>query len=226
MKAWIYAVIEQRNGCSWHVTLDVRADRDHWSHLYGSTFKLRVLEPSLSFGQACELVRYLKQKRLPPDDKVLDGLAAVTREWGSTEVSAVQWKWWDWKPPAQMEVSELAARGVHSNTELRTLLEGRSLWMDELKSLMLHEGLNEMAEHPSYFLQLAWLQGDVVLESGVHVVRSVRKLPFFKSGQYAAAADVETRTFWIVVVRIRSGMESHGRLVQAAVVLVPIARPA
>lgn len=55
MKAWVYAV-STAAGITWHVSLDLRADRDHWIRTAGRGFRFFVLEPELSFGQAQELV--------------------------------------------------------------------------------------------------------------------------------------------------------------------------
>ncbi|CAG7655473.1 DEAD/DEAH box helicase [Paenibacillus allorhizosphaerae] len=174
MKSWVYAIISQ-NSCSWHVSLDMRADRDHWARQYGQAFKMRVMEPSLSFGQACELVYFMNQRDQGMSvKKQLSLLRHAARATGQPDMSIEQWKLWDWKPHSMVTAIDGRMRLVSSVGEL---MAGRSLMLDEFKSLMDHEGQEEIAANPNYFLQLAWLKGKLAIESAVQVNRNVRKMP-------------------------------------------------
>lgn len=64
MKAKLYAV-ETAVSCRWYVTLDEQVDAAYWFRQYGDLAVLRLLEPSLSFGQASTLLPVL-QKELQP----------------------------------------------------------------------------------------------------------------------------------------------------------------
>lgn len=61
MKAKLYAV-ETAASCRWYVTLDEQVDAAYWFRQYGDLTVLRLLEPSLSFGQASALLPVLQQE--------------------------------------------------------------------------------------------------------------------------------------------------------------------
>lgn len=61
MKAKLYAV-ETAASCRWYVTLDEQVDAAYWFRQYGDLAVLRLLEPSLSFGQASALLPVLQQE--------------------------------------------------------------------------------------------------------------------------------------------------------------------
>ncbi|CAG7634060.1 Transcription-repair-coupling factor [Paenibacillus solanacearum] len=174
MKAWVYAIIRQNN-CSWHVSLDMRADRDHWTRQYGLSFKLRVLEPSLSFGQASELVGIMNHKDEGKDlSRQLVLLLHAAKSLGREERLGERWRLWNWVPNAAVIADPELLRLV---TSVGERMAGRSLMAEEFKSLMIHEGLEQVAAHPHYYLQLAWLQGKLKIEGAVQVSRNVREMP-------------------------------------------------
>lgn len=170
MMALVYALLSPK-GCSWHVSLDMRADRDHWVGLYGSRFKLRVLEPALSFGQAQELVQHVSHSSIK--GKLEEMLYSGGREIGMAREKLKEWRLREWKP------SKLECASIDGNTEIGQLLtamsaslEGRFLLVEEFKAFMQNQGEAQLAEEPGYFLQSAWLQGRIVLEAGVEKRKS------------------------------------------------------
>lgn len=170
MMALVYVLLSPK-GCSWHVSLDMRADRDHWVGLYGSRFKLRVLEPALSFGQAMELVHHISQSSAK--GKQMEMLRSSGGEIGITREKLRDWRLWEWMP------SMLERSSIDGNAEIEQVLmtmsaslEGRFLLLEEFKAFMQNQGEAKLAEVPGYYLQSAWLQGRIVLEAGVEKRKS------------------------------------------------------
>ncbi|GLI08689.1 hypothetical protein YDYSG_47210 [Paenibacillus tyrfis] len=148
----------------------MRADRDYWTDQASGRFKLRVLEPALSFGQACEIKRKLKASSSSSD--MLESLRTAAREIGLHPEAVADWKLWEWAGTAE-GLSDEARHFVNWTINAMCLsLKGRYLLMEEFMGLMQHEGSQVVAESPAYFLQLAWIQGRVELEAGVELDRS------------------------------------------------------
>lgn len=175
MMALVYVLLSPK-GCSWHVSLDIRADRDHWFRLYGSRFKLRVLEPALSFGQAMELVHHISLSSA--EGKLTETLRGG-REIGMAREKLREWRLREWKP------SMFERSSIDGNTEMERvlatmsfLLKGRFLLLEEFRALMQNQGEPQWAEAVGYLLQSAWLQGRIVLESGVEKRKSGGVLKF------------------------------------------------
>ncbi|WP_088833307.1 DEAD/DEAH box helicase [Paenibacillus tyrfis] len=169
MKAFVYAAMTA-DGCSWHVSLDMRADRDYWTDQAGGRFKLRVLEPALSFGQACEIKRKLKASS--SSSNMLESLRTAAREIGLHPEAVADWKLWDWAGTADGLSDEARHFANRTMNAMCLSMNGRYLLMEEFMGLMQHEGSQAVAESPAYFLQLAWIQGRVELEAGVELDRS------------------------------------------------------
>lgn len=174
MKALVYVLLSPK-GSSWHVSLDIRADRDHWMGLYGSRFRLRVLEPALSFGQAMELVHYISQEI--PKEEQLGMLRSGGREIGIAREKLREWRLWEWTPSHQGHASMDGDDELNRMlTAMTASLEGRFLLVEEFRAFMQHQGEAYWAETPDYYLQRAWLQGRIVLEAGVEKRDPVRGL--------------------------------------------------
>ncbi len=101
MKAFVY-LLDSAKEKSWHVSLELRADRDHSVRVHGRDFRLRVLEPSLSFGQAYALVKSLNGRR--GDDLAALRRAAAGLGWKASATD--HWRLWSWRPQASDEVTK------------------------------------------------------------------------------------------------------------------------
>ncbi len=168
MKAYLYAVIRE-SACSWHVSLDLRADRQHYLSLYGPCFKLRVLEPALSFGQAMELQkRFSREGNTVVTSKRIRALGPGVL--GVGPGSTQEWVIREWKPGAEHEAY---ANEVDDGKRIRymaMMLRGRQLLIDEVVAL-LENGSEESKTDTTllYDLQRAWLAGFVEIDQGVSV---------------------------------------------------------
>lgn len=169
MKAFVYAAATA-DGCSWHVSLDMRADRDYWTHQAGSRFKLGVLEPALSFGQACEIRRKMNATSYSAD--MLRSLQMAAREIGLHPEAVAGWKLWEWTGTAERLSDEARHFATMTVNSMCAALKGRYLLMEEFMGLMQYEGNQAVAESPAYFLQLAWIQGMIEMEAGVELERN------------------------------------------------------
>ncbi|MGF7035220.1 competence protein ComFA [Paenibacillus mucilaginosus] len=178
MKAWVYAV-STATGITWHVSLDMRADRDHWIRTAGRGFRLFVLEPELSFGQAQELAGRVKAGG--PVRQLLGKIRAAGESLGmrTAEGSAAGWRLWEWEPGGEEGIPAAAFPGYEAMAaKIHALMPGRSLLPEEYLSLLAHSGLEEAAQSPYYYLQRGWLEGRLRLESGVELHREGRGFPF------------------------------------------------
>ncbi|MGG2197693.1 DEAD/DEAH box helicase [Paenibacillus validus] len=165
MKAFVY-LLDSAKEKSWHVSLELRADRDHSVRVHGRDFRLRVLEPSLSFGQAYALVKSLNGRR--GDDLAALRRAAAGLGWKASATD--HWRLWSWRPQASDEVTKTA--WIETDRLVSALaqgVEGRSLLLEELEALLKEKSWGQAESHAGlpYLLQLAWLQKRLALHPGI-----------------------------------------------------------
>lgn len=179
MKAFVY-LLDSGKEKSWHVSLELRADRDYAVRVHGRHFRLRVLEPSLSFGQAHSLAQSLNGRKEKGDE--LDVLRRTAGALGWKAPDTERWKLWSWNPQARDETAKDAWNEAERLMPvLAESIEGRSLLLEELESLLKDKAGGPAGTRISlyYLLQLAWLQQRVALHPGVQVREAHPALKLF-----------------------------------------------
>jgi len=187
MKAHLYYLIRPVGG-SWHVSLNLQADRHYWMRRAGGPFRMRVLEPALSFGQAyafCERLSALSGKVRWQEQ--IRQLASMAEEWDISKERMSTWQWRDWTPPNLLE--EPAANAIgHSWIEriprIYEAIRGRFLLVEEFSSLLKDRGLADGEADLTYGLQYGWLCSAWTLEPGIRwLERPISRLPFVRSSR-------------------------------------------
>ncbi|UQZ84402.1 Transcription-repair-coupling factor [Paenibacillus konkukensis] len=183
MKAILYAVISG-DAVRWQASLDIQADMTLWFGRYPGSVRIRMLEPAFSFGQAVVLrdklnvlqwagkgglapERFVKAVRECAEDTLI-GRDTVNRL-QPVDCSYSQW------------LAYRQAQGVTFRIDsaeldrLVSLMQGRSLLMDEVKQLMEHYGLSNASAEPLAYVQTAYLLGLLRLDQGISLQQK-RKL--------------------------------------------------
>ncbi|MEK8131730.1 helicase-related protein [Paenibacillus filicis] len=181
MRAFVYA-LDTSQGTSWHVSIHLEADRDHWVRVHGGAYRLRVLEPSLSFGQACRLKLALEEGSLGRGPLDRPSLLQAASRAGVRRSEDKPWRLWDWSPGrgssdgsgGRVDIGALLLKD-REKAQLSSLLEGRRLLMEELDAMLSdrsQDGGTPTQADPNrlkYALQREWLSGFVRLEPGIRI---------------------------------------------------------
>lgn len=175
MKAFVYALMSPE-GCSWHLSVNLRIDREYWISRHGTRFRLQVLEPALSFGQAYALCERL---RVVPADALRTGLAGIISDEagkiGIAKNKIRQWRWRAWSPSqaAQQEAPAVNCTDLSSMQgsidDIAEAIHGRFLLFEEFVSLLEHKGMIQTGEMAQavWRLQMGLLSGQLRLEPGI-----------------------------------------------------------
>ncbi|WP_281883067.1 DEAD/DEAH box helicase [Paenibacillus sp. YYML68] len=183
MRAFIYRM-ESSASPQWQLSIDMRAVRDHGVRVHRGMFILRVLEPSLSFGQAYRLVETLNRSSRAETESgggQAQAEAQLRRAIADSGVNAViggEWRLWEWRRSqdeiAAASASELDRTGAGHKASEATVLEllrsscaGRMLLLDELQGLLRDFASDVLPEQLTYWVQRAWLLGIVQLQPGL-----------------------------------------------------------
>ncbi|SDE35076.1 competence protein ComFA [Paenibacillus sp. UNCCL117] len=195
MRAYVYALYTP-SGVSWHVSVELSADRDHWVRVHGHAFRLGVLEPSLSFGQAIRMARVLEETgpALARLDRTLLLDAAVRA--GIRKVDDKAWKLWEWSPGGGEGLDDRREEGIREScVSMLQTLEGRRLLLEELESLSEADrssGTGQAQAPPrSYLIQRAWLSGALTLDAGVELRAARAGWKFRSKGSGAPGSTVQ-----------------------------------
>ncbi|UUZ91226.1 hypothetical protein LJK87_36840 [Paenibacillus sp. P25] len=175
MKTVVYR-LQASGGCSWHMSLDIRADRDHWIRQYGHMFKMYVLEPSLSFGQASMLHEALNQAG--PKEKPWEVLRQIGSRLRIPAERIRSYRLWEWSPS-----NEETGVGPFQTPEelayqlnlLSASIQGRYLFMEEWDALSAYEGWSWAEPERNYMLQSAWLTGKIELDCGIRMTEPPKR---------------------------------------------------
>ncbi|MGO4499145.1 DEAD/DEAH box helicase [Paenibacillus sp. 2RAB27] len=206
MKVQIYAV-HKGHVWEWQFTIHAQTDIQYWFEHYAADAGLVLFEPFVSLGQGMELLEKLrKSDAISKDTSESRLLAMIKREaavLGIAKVDEMRSEVMDYK---LWRAKHVRSFQLHSSTYI-SLVEacrGRSLLVDELQQLIDASGVESAglagleASWPAY-LQLAYLNGDVSLTSGLHlqVKRDWRRW-FRKTSHYACkrCGSGEERMFW------------------------------
>ncbi|OAS14535.1 DEAD/DEAH box helicase [Paenibacillus oryzisoli] len=203
MKVQIYAV-RKRHVWEWKFTLHAQTDIQYWFEHYAADAGLVLFEPFVSFGQGIRLLEGLRKRDAASKDysesQVLEMVKREAALRGMAHVDAmcsevIDYMSWFGKNNSKIQ--------LHAPTYI-SLVEacrGRSLLVDELQQLIESPGVETAglkASWPSY-LQLAYLNGDVSLTSGLllQVKRDWRRW-LRKASHYACkrCGSGEARMFW------------------------------
>lgn len=203
MKVQIYAV-RKRHVWEWNFTIHAQTDIQYWFEHYAADAGLVLFEPFVSLGQAIRLLEGLRKidvaSKHYSENQLLTMVKREAALLGMATLDEMCSKVMDyvtWCGPNNRRVQ------LHASTYI-SLVEacrGRSLLVDELQQLIESpevETAGLEASWPSY-LQLAYLNGDVSLTSGLllQVKRDWRRW-LRKASHYACkrCGSGEARMFW------------------------------
>ncbi|CAH1215879.1 Transcription-repair-coupling factor [Paenibacillus allorhizoplanae] len=206
MKVQIYAV-RKGHVWEWQFTIHAQTDIQYWFEHYAADAGLVLFEPFVSLGQGIRLLEGLRKSDVTSQDHS-EGrlLSMVKREAAALGMAntdemrseVMDYTLWRDKPIRSFQ--------LHSSTYINLVeaCRGRSLLVDELQQLIEAASVETVglagleASWPAY-LQLAYLNGDVSLTSGLHmqVKRDWRRW-FRKNSHYACkrCGSGEERMFW------------------------------
>lgn len=187
MKAHLYYLIRPVGG-SWHVSLNLQADRHYWMRRVGGPFRIRVLEPALSFGQAYAFCERLSASsgKVKWQEQIRQ-LASLAEAWGISKERMSTWQWREWTPPNLLEEPAANAIGhswIERISRIHEAIRGRFLLVEEFSSLLKHVGLADEKADLTYGLQYGWLCRACTLEPGIRLMeRPASRLPFVRSSR-------------------------------------------
>lgn len=206
MKVQIYAV-RKRHVWEWQFTIFAQTDIHYWFEHYAADAGLVLFEPFVSLGQGMELLEKLRKNDVVSKDHSESRLLAMVKReatvLGIANVDEIRSEVLDYTRWCDKHDRSFQ---LHSSTYI-SLVEacrGRSLLVDEFQQLIEASGV-EAAGFPGFeaswpaYLQLAYLNGDISLTSGLHMqVRREWRRWFRRASHYVCkrCGSGEARMFW------------------------------
>jgi competence protein ComFA len=228
MKALLYAVLIHSKW-RWHITLDIHTDMHYWFGRHGPDTGMLILDTPLSLGQAQRIRDHMSLDPLRKDLQLLkDHPTVLNRDFHSstitastkasltalaqrikliaarcgmrssiveavrlTPISYESWREGSENTDFQMDQSMY--------DQIVRALSGRSLLIEEIAQLLEHQGLDSESFSWQSYVQLAHLQGDLMITSGL-VIEPYRDPKTFwkKSTAYRCrrCGSGNERMFW------------------------------
>ncbi|CAN7152131.1 helicase-related protein [Paenibacillus sp. LjRoot153] len=203
MKVQIYAV-RKRDVWEWQFTLHAQTDIQYWFEHYAADAGLVLFEPFVSLGQAFRLLEGLRKIDVASKDNSESRLLAMVKREataiGIMDVDEIRSELMDYTHWCDEQVRSFQLH-LSRYISLVEACRGRSLLVDELQQLIEASGVETAGLEASWpaYLQLAYLNGDVSLTSGLHMqVRRDWRRWLRKASHYACkrCGSGEARMFW------------------------------
>jgi len=178
MKVQLYTV-HIGSKWTWNLSVHTHTDIQYWFEQYGADASIRLLEPFVSLGQAVRMLQALStdsfftsaKNRNTPSTPFMERLQYVAKKCGlSTHLSdfltfnEIPYTCWQaGKIPSLYLQTERYEQIVQA-------CSGRQLLVDELQQLLVLHGVDTSQKEAWLpYLQLAYLQGDLQLSSGLDI---------------------------------------------------------
>lgn len=206
MKVQIYAV-RKGHVWEWQFTIHAQTDIQYWFEHYAADAGLVLFEPFVSLGQGIRLLEGLRKSDVTSQDHS-EGrlLAMVKREaaaLGMVNTDEIRSEVMDYTLWRDKHIHSFQ---LHASTYINLVeaCRGRSLLVDELQQLIEAPGVKTAgltgleASWPAY-VQLAYLNGDVSLTSGLHIQEKREWRRWLRKTSYYACkrcGSGEARMFW------------------------------
>jgi competence protein ComFA len=171
----LYAIKEAH---SWHwvASLDITSDCRHRFEKENGAGSILLLEPLLSWGQACVLRDALSEAsgKVLLKKNVVRIVRQTSRRYGFEPLLEGRIRFGELRGTSIAPTGEAKEGLVDENEYVRMLgcMEGRSLSHEELASMLEHESLEHALLHWKRYVQLGLLRGDLQVSHGMQMRKS------------------------------------------------------